>query len=84
MTPISIKVLRSSALTGVSLVRLPLISRNTQRRWIAVSRLKPAHGEFGWSVIGVSFLCLQPQFDQAADGFGSIQFHSLTRDPFVN
>ena len=29
-------------------------------------------------------LRLQPELDQAADGFGTIQFHVLTCDPFVN
>jgi hypothetical protein len=53
--PISINVLRSSGLTGDNFVRSPLMSRNTQRRWIVLSTLKPASGESGWSVI-VSFL----------------------------
>jgi sulfur relay (sulfurtransferase) DsrC/TusE family protein len=44
---------------------LPLISRNTQRRWIAVSKLKPAIGESGWSLIVVSFLHLQGPARQA-------------------
>jgi len=29
-------------------------------------------------------LRLQPQFDQAADGFRTFQLHILTRDPLVN
>jgi hypothetical protein len=29
-------------------------------------------------------LRFQPEFDQAADGFGTIEFHVLTFDPFVD
>jgi hypothetical protein len=46
---------------------LALISRNTHRRRIVASRLKPASGESGLSVMTVSFLHLQPELNQAAD-----------------
>src|SRR5260370_30005778 len=46
--------LESSGLTGDKFVRLALISRNTQRRWIALSKLNPASRELGWSVMGLS------------------------------
>ena len=42
--PISIKVFRSLGLTGVSFVRLALISRSAQRRRIAVSKSNPPWG----------------------------------------
>ena len=51
--------------TGDKFVRLALISRNTQRRWIALSRLNPASPELGWSVMVLSRR-LQPPFRQAA------------------
>ena len=57
--------LESSGLTGDKFVRLALISRNTQRRWIALSRLNPASRELGWSVMVLSRR-LQPPFRQAA------------------
>jgi len=47
--PSSISAVRSSGLTGDNFVRLALISRNAQRRRIAVSRFNPASTECGCS-----------------------------------
>jgi hypothetical protein len=38
----------------------------------------------GWIGMLGPCLRLQPDLDQAADGFGTIQFHALTCDPFID
>ena len=49
--PISIKVFKSSGLTGVNFVRFALMSRSAQRRRIAVSKSNLANGEIIWAAI---------------------------------
>ena len=60
--------------------RQPAESKHISARFGYPSDLCP-----GDLIDGQSFpFRLQPELDQAADGFGAIKFHALTRDPLVN